>query len=253
MRFVVILLVLASTSDPLFANIRRSRMRPVPEGQHLKSASQGLIVQSEDLRVNCDQDLCKFEVTYRLLNPAKDIVKIDTTFVAPIEGKINLTCPGVEATESDLKSPGLPVEGRKHTSDDDVIPVLSEAAVACDIPSGESVIGIRYQQLAGLDEEGVGYFSSSWFRRDFLYELAPLKEWQLAKDFMLNLQLTIPDQPIGFFRSMLLMAPVVLCTGDEKNIEPKKSQTKDDLVTISYLWGINFPTRLRCEYQIDDN
>jgi hypothetical protein len=195
------------------ANIRAPRRRPVPEAQHLKSVGTVLAVKSENLKVECDQESCKFAVSYQLVNSAIESVTIDTTFVAPVNGTIQLTCPSGASAYSPLRSLALVDDAEKRAREGDDSPALSEATVRCEIPSGDSNIQINYEQLAGLYEEGVSYFSSSWFRRFFYYELAPLKEWRLSEDFKLNFQFTVPDEPIGFFSSLFGLDPNVVVKG----------------------------------------
>ncbi len=249
--YVILVAIVLVAPEPALANIRASRMRPVPEAQHLKASGRSLEVKSEDLLVDCDQNKCRFAAIYRLTNKAANPLKLDTTFVAPVDGRIDLTCPGSVPTSSDLRPLGIFAGERSQGYEQDR-PQLSEAYVACEIPSGDSNIEIRYEQLAGLDEEGVSYFTSSWFRRFFHYELAPLKEWVLSDTFKLNFQLTIPDEPIGVFRSIFFADPVVICQGDQKDLNTSSRVTTGDSITFGYLWGKNFPDRLHCEYQIDD-
>ncbi len=249
--FFILFAILLVEPESAIANIRASRMRPVPEAQHLKARGRNLEVQSEDLLVDCDQNKCRFAAIYRLSNKTANAFKLDTTFVAPVDGRIDLTCPGSSATSSELRPLGI-FAGERSQGYEQERPQLSEAAVVCEIPSGDSSIEIRYEQLAGLDEEGVSYFTSSWFRRFFYYELAPLKEWALSETFKLNFQLTIPDEPIGFFRSIFFADPVVICQGDKKDLETSSRSASGDNITYSYLFGKNFPDRLHCEYQIDD-
>ena len=252
-KVFILIVFLLFVADCAFANIRASRHRPIPEGQHPKPNGTSITVESEDLLVHCDFDICRFAVTYRLRNPAVESIRIDTTFVAPVRGVIKLICPQAVTTLSELRPIEVIAATPHRVNSDEEHPELSEATVVCDLPNGDTSIEIRYEQLTGYREEGVGYFSSSWFRRFFLYELAPLKEWQLGDQFKLNLEFTVPDKPIGFFRSLLSLDPVMLCIGDNKELMAVERETKAGGVTFRYLFGVNFPNRLRCEYQVDDD
>ena len=64
MKLVFILFAISlAVTENAFANIRASRMRPVPEAQHLKANGRSLEVKSEDLLVDCDQNKCRFAAT----------------------------------------------------------------------------------------------------------------------------------------------------------------------------------------------
>ena len=228
------------------ANLRRPESRVVPGGFHPKAIGNSIQVKSEDLRVTCDRETCQFNATYHILNIDEQEFRVTTKFVAPALGSIQAWCAD-GSTETSFFEPS---ERAPSTKKREQTP-LSDATINCTVPPGASTIQIRYHQPVSFYEEDVSYFTSSWFRRFFEYELSPLREWNLAPDFKLRFQFSIPDDPIGFWAGLFGLDPDTECRG-EKGVQSETHRDHNDKkVKLNYIWGRDFPDRITCDFAID--
>lgn len=106
---------------------------------------------------------------------------------------------------------------------------------------GDNFIQVSYQQKLGLFERDYGYFTHSRFTEKFTYALGPLKEWQLASDFSLEITLSTPQKRPGrdgwsFFKSRSI----------SYQLDNGQAIKKDNKIIYHNRLDKNFPDVLIC-------
>ena len=244
---------LAGSTPAALANMRRPQQRDVPISRHPKTFAPALEVQREHLEVVCGQRDCSTKVLYNVANLQGQPLDLSITFLAPAQGAIESQCAEGPIESSILEKVASDSNNNyREQSEDYVFGVVPIAAgtFQCILPPGPTNIKVEYTQLVAFMEEGVSYFSSSWFMRMYEYELAPLKEWNLAGDFHLDFDLIIPDEPLGFFARIFGLDPEINCMSGDHLLKETSRQHSGKSLTISYKWGKDFPDRLKCKYSI---
>lgn len=250
----ILLAALGCLSTAATANIRRPLQRMVPAGRHVSVIGNSILVDHEEIKVQCDRNHCRTQAIYNVINTGNTTLEMDPVFVAPVQGEIQTVCGQHPRQVSQLLPSAKPEATDLPALQDDymfsTVP-LSTAAFHCVLRPGPATISIEYSQLVRLEEHDVSYFSKSWFRRFYDYELSPLKEWKLAESFHLTFDLEIPKAPVGFFASLFGADPEVHCKENHKDFRIETTRKAKDNIAFVYKWQKDFPDRLECSYIIE--
>ena len=117
---------------------------------------------------------------------------------------------------------------------------------------GRNVISVTYRQPVGAHEWNLGYFNRPKWHSDIHYELWPLKEWQLAPNFRLYINVQVADDT-GWFSRLFSGSrwKVSACETrhglpDEAScLDPVSSETPEHQLLQHYEAGPDFPDHLR--------
>lgn len=120
---------------------------------------------------------------------------------------------------------------------------LYQALFNGNVFAGKNIITVKYQQPFMLHEYDYGYFTDGRFVEYFTYYLGPLKEWQLAEDFSLEISISSlrerPERDGGWSlrraRSIDCQLPGQVVENDSDNLNLR--------VNI----GRDFPDTLTCK------
>jgi hypothetical protein len=111
------------------------------------------------------------------------------------------------------------------------------------LQAGENILRVAYQQPLERMEYDYGYFRDGRYVGAASYELSPLKGWQLAEDFQLEVELTAHTS--GWFRKLRGRATAIaLCRSDGEEV-PGTRQSEDGRQSLTAVFGRDFPARLK--------
>jgi hypothetical protein len=267
----------------------------------LSKTGSGLVVKSENLEFQCPEvfDLNKTDYNKKVPVVYCDVIatyEIESTressysfeFISPSPESANITnskgntqtvaSQKIPLKDADLEIYRLPKGNQKDTNE------LYKFGFRETLQSGSNKITVEYKQPVGFREYDYGYLKKGKWQNGFSYELWPLKEWTLHKDFRLQVQLSVKTAK-GIFQS----SPTLECYGsilyfrkhpfpifknkltkketgngswygnwedEPKNpfgsLEKlKKIQKTDDKVLYNIEFQSSFPDRLECSYEIN--
>lgn len=165
-----------------------------------------LEVLQETLKINCDHYQCQVNAAYHV--NAKETEALKFEFILPIDTKVTTTINTVEAITN------VTMDDVYHFQEDEVSSMsrfensfqVFKADFSGTLQKGDNIIEVNYIQPLSILEVDYGYFISSRFVENFIYILAPLKEWKLADNFALNVEVSTvkkrPDRdPWSLFKS----------------------------------------------------
>lgn len=144
-----------------------------------------LTVQNETLNIDCDYVSCDVQAVYKILSakPAElefaFILPTDTPVEARVAGSLQIAT--VTPNNKYMWEPTFSSTGEQP---------LFQAVFRGKVSIGTNIITIKYQQPLMIREYDYGYFSSGRSVESFTYQLGPLKQWQLDKDFSLEINLS---------------------------------------------------------------
>jgi hypothetical protein len=237
------------------ANIRAPRVVVFPASSTLEAPEQSsdLVVSEESLSFS----LAPYteEVPFSDSKPGFASVRAIYTIEAERQGQYELSFVTPDATPAtvalnDFEIPvghlsplARPGEGRHKTW---------ESRFQVSLAPGRNVITVSYRQPVSAYEWNVGYFRHPKWHSLIHYELWPLKEWRLAANFRLHVDIRVEDDT-GWF-SRLFSGPrwkISACeqAGDglsEGNcLVPINIETPEHQILQHYDSGPDFPDRLR--------
>jgi len=217
-------------------------------GVALFSPATSLVVEKASLTVYCET-LCHVQVGY--LVRSRDQVTSTLTFIlaadTPVRARINnreipvsltrLAEPdSIMAAVPEKPDPSAPMG--MHIND-----VLYSASFPARFHPGINTILIGYRQEPGHDErEFIGYFSGWRSLKEMRYELWPLHEWQLARNFRLHLNATFV---LGEHQEVRGRS----CARNGRTTGPlSRTEPKTGRVLYKQTWQRNFPDRLEWKF-----
>ncbi len=236
---VLLMAALALGAQPAAANLRAPITRHAPSGA-LRGPGQGLSVVSESLRIQCGGD-CAIKAVYHVR--AREAGSRQFEFILPRSSQVTVKT----ATSSpqahtgpfvlpERESPGG--EPRFITS----VP-LAKATFQAVLQKGGNELAISYQQPWGQEERKFeGYFSGWKSARVLRYELWPLKEWRLAKEFSLRIRITVSPEAAAGQKALLLAYPTR--AGKPVVWQQVPAQRDHQGIAFNLDLGRDFPDRL---------
>ncbi|WP_193144960.1 hypothetical protein [Citrobacter europaeus] len=229
-------------SNEILANMRAPSLHynapsyalMVPEKQ---PTMPRLVVQSETLNVACNYIDCKVQATYHITSDADS--DLEFTFIMPSLLPVQAHIAGrvIDATvEQDLQKAWT---NETHPLASKSIP-LYKATFSATVHVGNNHIVVSYVQPLSILEREYGYFTSSRSIERFVYVLSPLKEWQLADNFTLDVTLSTlhkrPDRDEGgFFKSRAIDCG-----------QQQRQDKEGDRLILNTTFKKDFPNTLVC-------
>lgn len=126
-----------------------------------------------------------------------------------------------------------------------------ESRFQLSLSQGRNVIAVTYRQPVSAHEWNLGYFRHSKWHSDIHYELWPLKEWQLAPNFRLNINVQIADDsgwlPRLFGRSRWQVSACESSPGQREEatcLDPISIEMPERRLLYHYGTGPDFPNHL---------
>lgn len=128
----------------------------------------------------------------------------------------------------------------------DQLPVYS-ATFSLALEPGEQVIELSYEQPTSYMEVDYGYFRSSKFVHSVDYLIEPIKEWTLAEDFSLKIQVQIENAITGAWARMRNRDDRIWMVDQSRShLDPTDLQRTRDTLTASWqLDSTNLPDTIR--------
>lgn len=202
---------------------------------------KNLTVNSEQLTFDCEKEDCAVVAVYQIDSPSEQTAAF--SFVAP--SRVDISVKVADETIS-------PAFGSPETSITQDSAPSYETNFQATLPKGKFEIEIRYRQTLGQMEDHVSYRSAGKIAKSFAYALWPLKEWQLASDFSLNVNFSAPNS--GFFRRLFGSPRELSCLGTPRETGPTapskllegKLETRNSQRKWSIRFEKEFPDQLRC-------
>jgi len=190
------------------ANIRAPHIRQYPASTSF-TPLEGLVVEGEHLVFQLgkpytgdiwtvDRELreAEIEATYRIRSQTPLDAAFEFVMALP-SNRVEVAINGrsIDTTQiAPIELDTLPQ--RRH-------PENAYVRFNGHLHEGGNEIRVRYRQLLGRDELDHGYFKTSKWASMVAYELWPLKEWQLAPDFRLQIEVRAEDDTSAL-RSLFL-------------------------------------------------
>ncbi len=193
MRAIYLSVFIVSLSGYVLANLRAPMWFPEAPSSFLSKVSsdntaQNLEVQKERLTMDCSYTSCDVDAVYYIA--AKQSERLQFEFILPVDVSVVTNINGLSSVATVSMIP-YSISDRFN---DNSSAKAYKAVFTGRLNAGDNFIQINYEQKLGLFESDYGYFTHSRFTEKFTYALGPLKEWQLAPDFSLDITLSTPKQ-----------------------------------------------------------
>ena len=200
----------------VFSNVRAPNTIPYLPSSSLWQVDESLIVEQETLDFRCgyytdtpqwtdkviSQSACQVSATYSIQsNESKNLLfKFISQSESGIEISLNEQTVQVENIKTiQLDSKGYHKFKTVTNYQNKPVPKLYEIGFQGTLVSDKTnQLTVKYLQPMGAKEVDYGYSTGEW-QSEFSYELWPLKEWKLKKDFKLQIAVTIENLDVGFF------------------------------------------------------
>lgn len=198
----ILIVTLITCSAFTMANMRAAiQYWQAPSSTLLQGPVQntaGFKVLHEQLRIACDHDKCHVEATYQI--QADQAIQLPLEFILPTSAEVVAKVNDIAShTQLSLESPTPWLTAAQTESMNGYgrnIWEIYKASFVAAMQKGINEITVYYTQPLSILEVRYGYFVSSRFVETFTYILAPLKSWQLADDFKLDVEvLTLIKRP----------------------------------------------------------
>jgi hypothetical protein len=199
----LVLLIIIGAILPCSANLRAPGMAQFMGSGAIKKMNG--IVLSEKLILECDQPYTAKHIKRGVLSSGPHSVQVTAiyTIMSPMETQIStsfvLADPMPVTVEINGKSVKTETPVKISTGESEphrfrtIDNTLYEASFSGKLIKGLNTIAIRYRQPMGFFEAHHGYFVTSRFHSFFTYALWPLKDWNLSKDFRLDITVSTRD------------------------------------------------------------
>lgn len=236
--------VVLSCPVPVLANLRAPTVLWLAPSGALSSAA-GLEVLGETLDFDCDEEQCRVMAVYEV--QASQPLSLGFEFLLPVQTAVNARVAGHPAATEltpaghwtpDQEDARLP--GRRWGRE---LP-LYRASFQGELSAGVNRIEVSYIQPLGRYEARYGYFTTSRWLSFFLYELQPLKEWTLARDFVLDISVSMPRRPAGegLWFSLFATPRAIECFMGEATVT-----REGERIVYRARRGREFPDHLVCQ------
>ena len=247
----------------LLANMRAPYMRTNSASRTLTQKTPAtLVVLEEDLSFECEapyegdigtvtQQKRFAQVTAVYLVDAGKAGECAFEFLMPDNVEVESSVNGKRcAAENTVIEKGKAADGWSVRMDRS----LCRATFVGKLLQGENIIRVSYRQPVGVTETHYGYFTKSRYASGFGYELWPLKEWKLAEDFTLNVDVRTADYS-SLRRTLFGSRNVLRLNGASKNDEAQfvpcddvRYSQEDGFLRARVTWGRSFPDLLHVSY-----
>lgn len=202
------------------------------------SSVKSLEVQKERLSIDCSYTHCDVDAVYYIV--AKQSESLQFEFILPTEVAVTANINGQDSMAT-LSMTYYDISGERGNIEENFGRQLYKAVFYGQLNTGDNFIQIRYQQKLGLFERDYGYFTHSRFVERFTYTLAPLSEWQLAPDFIMDIKLsTLHSRPSRDGWSLFKWR-AVSC-----GLEGGETVRKGEKIVYHNQLSKNFPPELTC-------
>lgn len=193
-----------------------SALAPPPASPASSGPAPRVLAESLDLQGGAPGAPYQVRATYRV--HAERAADYALSFVLPgpavVQAIVN------DAPPQTVASAEPPARPRPYDRRD---PPPHSARFTASLRPGENRITVRYQQPVAQLEHGHSYFSKGRFVDTIRYELWPLREWPLAPDFRLDLEVRIPRPAPGFFARARHRYRMLRCQGVSRPAAPQQN------------------------------
>lgn len=247
---------ISCAAQPASANLRAPRRAP-HDGSSALYPVRGAEVLRELLRFACRQDRCDVTALYTVRS--EQAQELELSFIVPGQQTVQVKVGGDAHDSQVITSEALDPRELESLSIDSRsdAPQLHKAKFRAALRAGEQTIEVRYKQRGDGVEHDYGYFSEGSFVYQLRYELWPLKEWQLAPGFTLELQveLTRERQP-SLWKRWFGRVDTIACHSERYvRIGPRAPRNERVVQWRVTLPAAQLPDRLICklgrENQVD--
>ncbi len=255
----VILMLISIESS---ANLRAPLNIPRSPSSALYQLTKDAQVLHEQMTVECDWQICDVAVKYLIETDKPISATVD--FMIPNETNVSAKV-GQNAVAVQKKSVAYGKDPREQ--DREVMQFFKEktntvfkATFPLAVAKGRHEISINYRQPLAQEEKGYGYFSKGYYVGVFQYELWPLNEWRVSKDFQLDLSVQ-SNAATSWWDSLFSSASINCftvtfgrCEGSQeaidnscKTVKPLASATDSAHLVIKEQIHAPLPDRLFCK------
>jgi hypothetical protein len=241
------LLLALTLPQPARANLRAPRRVP-HDGSSALYPAAGNEVLREELSFACKHNACV--VTARYTVRAREAQELALSFIVPGAVRVRTSVSGKEQEARMVESEALdPRELASLSLDTRQDPqTLHKASFNALLQAGENVIEVRYTQPGDGVERDYGYFSDGSFVYQVRYELWPLKEWTLAADFKLTLNVSYQrEKTPSAWKRLFGRFDTIACANEQgKRVGKRASRSERTSNWSSTLSAKQLPDRLIC-------
>ncbi len=225
-----------------------------PVGSTLTQA-EGIQVLDEELEIRFridrsdipDKSSCAITVRYKVY--ASSFADLGLEFIGSADGDLHWEL-GDQSGVARLVVQEDPVsqsESEKPTDYWQIQPTLYSAFFTLTVEPGEQIIELHYEQPASYIEVDYGYFRSSKFIHSVDYLIGPIKEWELASDFKVHVQVHIEDAITGAWARVRGRDDRIwMVNEDYSSLEPSEVLRKRNTLSASWTFGsAELPDKIR--------
>lgn len=204
LRTSLALLLAGMLCAPVSANLRAPVIEQYRASSALAPHVQGLLVEREHLTIQLGKpysgDLLAMErkphkawieARYQVRAQEGFEGRFDFVMALPAE-TTEVTINGQPVSAAEVKPEERRVEEGRHKGEP-LPPAAALVRFNGSLQTGTNEIRVRYSQPLGRHELDYGYFKTSRWASMVAYELWPLREWQRAPDFSLQIEVTAED------------------------------------------------------------
>jgi len=238
--FWTILSVLAFFSGGLHANLRAPYHRWFYSPGFF-TGRISVVVEKETLRIDCDAPyegdvsevislvrFCRVEAIYSVKSSGAERSRVE--FILPGKSRVKLESgpspggvftPGSSEEKEARPGPAglsgiFPGRADETWNPDSDVQQLFVADFPLTLNAGENQIRVTYTSPVSTDEIEYGYFTTSRWLSSLTYELWPIREWTLSKDFFIDLRVSI-ERDSSLFPGLFGRAMEIRLFGSAKN------------------------------------
>ena len=250
---LAIFATLLLTSTDSNANLRAPLNIPRSPSSALYQITNDTRVLQEKMTVDCDWQNCDVEVKY-LIETNKPI-SASVDFMIPAEADISVKI-GQNPVPVQKKSVPYGKDPREQDREvrqffDKKNTPLFKASFPLTVRKGQHEILIQYRQPLSQEERGYGYFSKGYYIGVFQYELWPLNEWNVSKDFQLDLNIHLKAEALGdWWDSLFNNAGIDCFTVTFKRCSNEQSSGNQLCKTVKNLAAVKDSNHLEITEQI---
>lgn len=254
--------VVLALSGSARANLRAPREVAQPPSAALQATpgraipgAPAVVVQRETLQLTC-AGRCEVAATYHLKLAAPAALALEFVLpqqTAPLQVQVDDAAPQQVATdrvpEAEAARYLIPAPHRGLATP------LARARFSVSLPAGAVRLQVRYSQEPALHEHDYGYFKKGRFVSSLRYELWPLREWTLAPDFALHLEVRLLQRRPGFWQRAFGKRRDLRCAGLSDNSQqplPGAARQEAEALVFSTALSSTFPDRLECRFGDQD-
>lgn len=249
-------LLIGASGGSASANLRAPMRIPQAPSTALWRPADGITVLAERLRLDCEASGCRVEAQYDVEVASAQPVALE--FVLPAQAQVSAElrpeggAPVILPTTTEplaLDSLTEAERGRLHDVPSEGVEV-ARARFTAALPAGRSTLVMSYPQPLGSIEVGHSYFGDGELVAEAHYHLWPLKAWDLAPDFSLDLAVSWPREEPGLWDRMWGDYASIGCLGLEASTATavQRRQVDGRLVYNTRLREATMPDLLTCRF-----